>query len=118
MTGREGLLSFAPSGTASALANRTHRGDRVFAPQTWTSFLEWAVPDARYLLDSRFELFSGAALEAYATVSRGGSNALIRLDQLGVTLVVTEPTSALADAVRRAGWTAEYEDAESALFVR
>jgi hypothetical protein len=90
----------------------------VYAPQTWTSFLEWAVPDATYLLDSRFELFSGPALDTYATVRRGGPAALERLDQLGVTLVVTEPGSALADAVRQAGWRAEYEDAESALFVR
>ena len=56
LTGRQGLLTYAPSGLAQAVAGLP-AGARVVTPQTWGSWFEWAAPDAHYFIDSRFELF-------------------------------------------------------------
>ena len=50
LTGRVGLLTYAPSGLAEAVRDRAQPGDRVFLPQTWASWFEWAAPDAGYFL--------------------------------------------------------------------
>ena len=60
LTGRQGLLSYAPSDLAIALRRAIKPGDRVFVPQVWASWFEWAVPDASYFLDARFELYPAA----------------------------------------------------------
>ena len=75
ITGRIGILSYAPSGIAAELRRIAPPGTRVLAPQTWTSFLEWAVPDARYFLDSRFELFPEGVWEDRATIAAGSPEA-------------------------------------------
>ena len=49
LTGRVGLLTYAPSGLAQAVRDATKPGDRVFMPQTWASWFEWAAPDSRLL---------------------------------------------------------------------
>ena len=72
VTGRTGILSYAPSGIAAELRRIAPAGTRVLAAQTWTSFLEWAVPDARYFLDSRFELFPADVWADRATIAAGG----------------------------------------------
>ena len=51
-----GAARLAPSRLAQAVAELP-AGARVVTPQTWGSWFEWAAPDARYFIDSRFELF-------------------------------------------------------------
>ena len=66
-TGRQGLLSYAPSSLVPAIA-ALPKGARVVTPQTWASFLEWSAPDALYFLDSRFELFPAPVWTDYDTL--------------------------------------------------
>ena len=49
LTGRAGLLTYAPSGLAEAVRDRAQPGDRVFLPQTWASWFEWAGAGRRLL---------------------------------------------------------------------
>ena len=62
----------------------------MFTQQTWASWFEWAVPDAKYFLDSRFELFPGSVFTDYDVISQGGDAALAKLDGLGVGAVVVD----------------------------
>jgi hypothetical protein len=108
ITGRIGILSYAPSGIAAELQRIAPAGTRVLAAQTWASFLEWAVPDAQYFLDSRFELFPAEVWADRATIAAGGKAADEVLAQWGVDLLVLPAGTDL----RLAGWTAVYEDAD------
>ena len=80
-----------PSGTG------TKPGDRVFLPQTWASWFEWAAPAPGYFLDSRFELFPATVWDDYDTIDRGGPDAQAVLDRWSVNVVVL-PTGADASA--------------------
>ena len=93
LTGRAGLLSVAPTSVAQALAevSAAHPGLRVAAPQTWTSWLEWAAPDARYYLDSRFELYPFDTWDGYDALLAGGAEARAVVDRWGVEAVVVAP---------------------------
>jgi hypothetical protein len=118
LTGRQGLLSYAPSGLAQALAVAAEPGARVFTQQTWASWLEWAVPDARYFLDSRFELFPTSVFTVYEVIARGGDPALAQLEGLGVDIVIVAPSSPLVATLDAAGWRRAYEDGDGAVFMR
>ena len=88
LTGRVGLLSYAPSGLAQAVRDTARPGDRVVTPQTWASWFEWAAPDPGYFLDSRFELFPAPVWDDYDAIERGGAGAQAVLDRWGVNIVV------------------------------
>ena len=111
VTGRAGILSYAPSGIAAELRTLAPPGTRVLAAQTWTSFLEWAVPDARYFLDSRFELFPAEVWADRAAIAAGGPGADEALKRWDVDLLV------LPGGVRPelTGWTVVYEDPDGAI---
>ena len=116
LTGRVGLLSYAPSSLAQAMRLAAAPGVRVYAEQTWASWLEWAVPDARYFLDSRFELFPASVFTAYGTIGQGGDAALAELGALGVGIVVVPTDEPLAATLEGAGWTMLLEDEEGVVF--
>ncbi|MEW6225171.1 MAG: hypothetical protein AB1627_11140 [Chloroflexota bacterium] len=115
LAGREGLLTYAPSGLAQALRERVQPGDRVFVPQTWGSWFEWAVPDARYFVDSRIELFPPAVWRDYGVIAAGGATTPTLLEVHDLRTVVAEPGGALALRLLGAGWTLVYQDAEGVL---
>ena len=114
ITGRTGILSYAPSGIAAELRTRAPAGTRVLAAQTWTSFLEWAVPDARYFLDSRFELFPADVWADRETIAAGGPDADAALAGLGVELLVLPAGTDLG----LTGWTVAYADVDGEILVR
>ncbi len=113
LTGRVGLLSYAPSGLAAALREVVRPGDRVFVPQTWASWFEWAVPEASFFLDSRFELYPADVWTDYASVVDGDPSAAPTLEHWQVSDLVL-PTGTAAPA----GWTSVFEDADGAILVR
>ncbi len=113
LTGRAGLLSYAPSGLALALRSHVEAGTRVFVPQTWASWFEWAVPDARYFLDSRFELYPPDVWADYGAISEGGAAAQDALQRWRIALLVW-PSSWPAPA---GAWTPVYADGDGALLV-
>ncbi|HEY3380639.1 MAG TPA: hypothetical protein VGK32_02665, partial [Vicinamibacterales bacterium] len=117
LTGRQGLLSYAPSGLAQALRHAAP-GGRVFTQQTWASWLEWAAPDARYFVDSRFELFPGSVFTLYGVIAQGGDAAVAQLEGLSVDAVIVAPDAPLVATLDGAGWRRTYEDATGALFAR
>jgi hypothetical protein len=114
LTGRAGLLSYAPSGLARAVGTQVPSGARVFLPQTWASWFEWAAPEPTYYLDSRFELFPAEVWADYAQIANGGAAAADALDQWAVDAVVL-PAGADAPPGQ---WTIVFEDAEGAILRR
>ncbi|HJW22565.1 MAG TPA: hypothetical protein VJ506_09070, partial [Candidatus Limnocylindrales bacterium] len=77
---------------------------RVWNPQTWGSWLEFASPADRYALDSRIELFPGSIWDDAATISAGNLGALAKYQ---VDIVVTDSQ---ADAGLEAALTSDPAD--------
>ena len=117
LTGREGLLSYAPSGLAQALREVARPRDRLFSQQTWASWFEWSNPQALAFLDSRFELFPADVFHSYGTIAGGDGNALAELERVGTRIVVAQSQGALATTLTGAGWTIAFEDDDGAVLV-
>jgi hypothetical protein len=114
LTGRRGLLTYAPSGLAVAQRSVVAPGARVVVPQTWGSWFEWAVPGALYLVDARFELFPAAVWSDLDAIDAGGAGAATILDRWHVDALVLP-----AGAPEPAGaWTKAYADADGEILVR
>src|SRR5687767_13781790 len=69
-----GVLTHAPQGIAAELrvlvsSGRLVQNSRVWNPQTWGSWLEYAAPELRYAVDSRVELFPAQLLNDLAKLS-------------------------------------------------
>ncbi len=119
LTGRVGLLTYAPSGLAAALRADASPGDRVFVPQSWGSWFEWAFPDALVFVDSRIELFPTEVWHDYDTLAGAGSGWEAVLDDRGVTHVVTAAGDPLSAAIASAtGWCRSYADDDGAIYGR
>jgi hypothetical protein len=107
-------LSYAPSGLALAVATRVPPDSRVFVPQTWASWFEWAARAPDYDLDSRFELFPAEVWADYAAIEQGGPEAQAALDRWAVDVVVLP-----AGADPPPGeWTTVYEDGDGSVLRR
>lgn len=106
LTGRRGLLAYAPSGLAQALASRVQPGARVFVPQTWASWFEWAAPGDTYFVDSRFELYPPDVWTALDQIGAGGERGRLSLARYGVEVVIVPPSSPLPSG----RWRVIYDD--------
>jgi hypothetical protein len=114
-----GVLTDAPPGVTAALREATGPGDNVFNPQPWGSWFEFAVPEARYALDSRIEFFPPEVWDAYEGVVLGTPGWEERLDTWQVAAVVLQiEDEAFRDRLLAAGWTESYRDAEGSVLVR
>jgi hypothetical protein len=117
LTGRAGLLTYAPGGLAAQVAALTGPGtggapQRLVVPQTWGSWFEWAAPDAAYFIDSRFELFPASVWDDYAALSGPDAGAVLdRWGADGVVVPAGEPAPPGA-------WERVYADGDGALYVR
>lgn len=116
------LLDHAPLGVTAAVRSTMGPDDRMFNPQLWGSWFEWAVPEHRTFVDSRVVVFTGRGVwPDYNTVSagrQGWQEVLVRWD---VTVVVAHPRqqAGLIPAIREdPGWRLVYEDAEGMVFGR
>ena len=112
LTGRVGLLSYAPSGLAAKVAELAVAGDRVVVPQTWGSWFEWAAPDQAYFIDSRFELFPADVWEDYAALQ--GPDAGEVLDRWAADLIVVPAGGPMPSGP----WDRVWEDADGTILVR
>lgn len=121
-----GLLTYAPRGIAGYLGDITMRlesrpGLRVWAPQHWGSWLEFAVPNDTIAVDSRIELFPASVWADYDTVESGGGAWQSILDRDQVVFVVTEAGSdaKLEAALKASGtWARTYTDADGSIWGR
>jgi hypothetical protein len=120
LTGRAGLLTDAPEALTLRLREVVADGDRVFAPQRWGSWIEWAVPDAHVFVDSRIELFPVEVWQDEAAVYGAKEDWPAVLDEWDVDVVVTqEGAGDLGERLRRdAGWQRDYVDGDGAIFTR
>jgi hypothetical protein len=87
------LLNHAPQSLTaelrSFLADGTlNIGDRLWAPQTWGSWFEYAVPQLRVAVDSRIELFPPAVWAEAARVAAAEGDWQAILDRYVVEAVV------------------------------
>ena len=100
-----GVVGMAPPGITSALRATAGPTDRLFNPQPWGSWFEFALPDLPVAIDSRIELFPAATWDTYENIVAGGEGWAAQLDDWGVTMiVVAEEETAMADRLAAAGW--------------
>jgi hypothetical protein len=116
-----GVVATAPPGITEALRAIVGPGDRLYQPQPWGSWFEFALPEVSVVLDSRFELFPESVWSDYEAVASGRSDWPAILDGWGVTIVVATNDAAggLLEQLRAAdGWRSVHVDADGEVFVR
>lgn len=112
-----GLVTMAPPGITGALREMAQPGDRVFNPQPWGSWFEFALPDLPVGIDSRIELFPASTWDAYENVIAGVDGWQAQLEAWGVAFVVSAASDeAFAERLVGAGWTEVYTDADGSVF--
>ena len=111
------VLTDAPLGVTAALRDLTVPGDRVFNPQAWGSWFEFAVPEVKVALDSRIEFFPVDVWDAYDAVVSGREGWESRLRSWGVDVVVVDdPDGPFAARLGAAGWVPAYVDEDGSIF--
>jgi hypothetical protein len=111
------VLAEAPAGITAALGEVVEPGDRVFNPQSWGSWFEYAVPEALVALDSRLELFPEDAVRAYDLVATGSEGWESQLRSWAVRYVVVQSRDiGFARRLEAAGWEPVYGDADGTLY--
>ena len=114
-----GTLTDAPAGLTAALRDIAGPDDRVFNPQRWGSWFEYALPALPVAIDSRIEFFPPEVWRQYTGVLAGADGWSAQLDEWGVTIVVAEAADeAFGDRLRENGWDATYEDDDGAIYER
>jgi hypothetical protein len=90
--------------------------DRLFNPQPWGSWFEYAVPDVPLAIDSRLELFPTKVWDDYERVLAGAEGWETILDEWGVTIAVVEASNAaLVDRLTAADWEVVHTDEEGSV---
>jgi hypothetical protein len=115
-----GVVGNAPPGITATLRDLARPGDRLFNPQPWGSWFEFALPDVAIAVDSRFDVFPAAVWADHEMVERGVEGWRERLDGWGVTIVVAagDGAEAFAGRLSMAGWHQVYEDEDGQVLVR
>ena len=112
------VVGDAPAGITAALRQLARPGDRLFDPQPWGSWFEFALPDLPVAIDSRIELFPIDVWHAYEGIVAGTDGWQVELHDWGVTIVVVRDQDAdLARRLTAAGWNAVYTDLDGSVFV-
>ena len=117
----QGAVTGAPSGVTAALRDIALPGDRLWNPQPWGSWFEFALPGLAVAVDSRIEIIPEGIWTDFDAVRgvRSGWEAI--LDRHGVTIVVTAngADSLLAGALATdPGWRQVRSDADGTIWVR
>jgi hypothetical protein len=113
-----GVVGNAPPGITAALRDLARPDDRLFNPQPWGSWFEFALPDLPVAIDSRIELFPPAVWDTYENILAGGEAWRDQLDAWGVSVVVVpRKDAAFAERLVAAGWRAVYADDDGSISV-
>ncbi|TME81147.1 MAG: hypothetical protein E6I45_08865 [Chloroflexi bacterium] len=121
MIGPTGLLTDAPAGITRAVQPIAGPDARLFNAQRWGSWLEFAVPEANFFVDSRVEAIPAAVWADEAAISGGSRDWGEILDRWRVTAVVASNAdqAALMPLIRAdVRWREAYRDGDGAIFVR
>lgn len=107
-----GVVGLAPPGITTAVRDLAHPGDRLFNPQSWGSWFEFAIPTLPVAIDARIEVFPVAVWDAYSRVTDGGDGWERQLDGWNVTIVVAAlpKQDDLAQRLIAAGWHEVHRD--------
>lgn len=119
--GPPGLLTDAPRGVTEAARSVVRPNDRIFNPQPWGSWLEFAVPGAPVFVDSRVELFPASVWDDYDRVSTAAGGWQAVLDRWGVTLVVAsrhDQAPLIAALAGSPSWRPVASNADGAVYAR
>jgi hypothetical protein len=113
-----GTLSYAPQGIAATLdayarARMPIGLVRVWVPQVWGSWIEFAAPDALVSVDSRIELYPAQLWTAIGTVAAGGLHSPPTLDRYHANVVVVPAGQDFSDS---SGWAMIYRDADGSIW--
>jgi hypothetical protein len=113
-----GVVGVAPPGITTALRALIRPTDRIFNPQAWGSWFEYALPQAPVAIDSRIELFPDAVWDDYDAILAGDEGWAATLQSWGTTVVVVAAKDAdFADRLTVAGWRSVYRDGDGSVFV-
>lgn len=114
----DGVVGHAPPGITAALRDAARPGDRLFNPQPWGSWFEFALPDVQVAIDSRIEVFPADVWSDYETVTGGADGWQEVLDRWSVTIVVVPADDdAFAGRLLEAGWRSIHDDEDGTVFV-
>lgn len=112
------VVAPAPAALTASLRDLARPGDRVLNPQSWGSWLEYAVPDVLVAVDSRIELFGPGVWDTYESILAGRDGWQRALADWRVTHIVVEAdATAFLDRLAAAGWEIVHEDEDGALLV-
>lgn len=114
----DGVVASAPAGITATLRDLASPGDRVFNPQPWGSWFEFALPGMPVAIDSRIELFPVDVWDAVDAVEAGRDGWARQLDDWGVTIaVVRAGDPGLSARLAAAGWRLAHSDADGLVFL-
>lgn len=114
----KGVVATAPSGITAALRGMARPGDRLYNPQPWGSWFEFALPELPVAIDSRIEFFPAAVWDAYDQVATGAAGWPAQLARWGVTMaVVRTGDDDLTGRLATAGWQRAYSDPDGAILL-
>jgi len=117
-----GVVGTAPPGITAALRGFVRPGDRLFNPQPWGSWFEFALPETPVFIDSRIELFPAAVWDDYDAITDGRADWQARLEHWDVTVIVAVDKLGALPLTRRLGadpdWRQAYADEDGRIFVR
>jgi hypothetical protein len=113
-----GVVGDAPPGITQALRGLVRPGDRVFNPQPWGSWFEFALPDNPVAIDSRIEVFPVQVWDDYDRVRNGADGWQSVLKQWNVAAVVTgHEDSTFTQRLIAAGWHDAYHDGDGTILI-
>lgn len=117
----DGLLAHAPD-RFTALAQRSiDPGARMFVPELWASWFEFAVPSDPVFADPRIELFPAEIWREYDVVSAGREGWERILDRWNITVLVLsreQQSGLIARIGGNAAWEMIYGDGDGIMLVR
>jgi hypothetical protein len=115
-----GVVSQAPAEITGELRRIALPADRLFNPQRWGSWFEFAIPELPVAIDSRIELFPAEIWDAYSTVEAGGSGWDAVLERWAVTIIVTatDEDAPIVDRLHASGWRTELSTGDGTILVR
>src|SRR4029078_10231695 len=115
------LVGSAPPGITAELRKRAGSSDRLFAPQPWGSWVEYAIPSTPVFVDSRIELVQPVVWDEYDAVVDGIEGWRDILARRGVTMIVAvDGIGRLPLATRlraEAGWHGVYKDEDGSILI-
>jgi hypothetical protein len=117
----DGLLAYAPAPYSTILSRRVPPGARVFAPEIWASWFEFAVPRDRVMIDPRIEVFPGQVWDDYDRISSAQPGWQRTLDRWNIDVLAlsTVQQARLISAIGRdPEWTPIYRDGDGVMLVR